>query len=301
VNFDEFFTTLSDFYSTSIPNDSPRWIILSNNKWKIYWDLYITFTLFFLCIAVPIRLAFTSEDPPEWVVVYAVTDISFLVDIVLTFYTSFEDEVSNQEVIDHKSIVKNYLKGWFWFDVLSIIPADYMLASDQSNAFSVNSLFRFAKFGKVYKIIRLVRLAKVFKLLKKNKSLISRLSEKLSLNSGVERLLLFFVFLLIFIHVFGCMFILLDDIELDPAAQDWIAVQNSKFNQEFDGFDLYIMSCYFTVTTMITVGYGDISATNTNERVYCVFLMLVGVCCFTFITGALSSILSNYDISQAVL
>lgn len=52
---------------------------------------------------------------------------------------------------------------------------------------------------------------------------------------------------------------------------------------------------------MITVGYGDISATNTYERVYCVFLQLVGIACFTFITGALSSILSNYDLSQAVL
>ena len=50
---------------------------------------------------------------------------------------------------------------------------------------------------------------------------------------------------------------------------------------------------------MTTVGYGDISATNTYERLFCIVLMFVGVSCFTFISGALSSILSNYDQSQA--
>ena len=43
------------------------------------------------------------------------------------------------------------------------------------------------------------------------------------------------------------------------------------------------------------------SASTTLERFYCVILMLTGVSIFTFISGALSSILSNYDNSQAAL
>ncbi len=55
------------------------------------------------------------------------------------------------------------------------------------------------------------------------------------------------------------------------------------------------------MATIVTVGYGDISPANTLERFYVVFLMLIGVVSFSFTTGALSSIISSYDSSQAKL
>lgn len=66
-------------------------------------------------------------------------------------------------------------------------------------------------------------------------------------------------------------------------------------------YELYVTSFYFTVTTIVTVGYGDIHAYNTVERVISIFLMIIGVIAFSFATGSLSSILSNYDASQAKL
>lgn len=56
-------------------------------------------------------------------------------------------------------------------------------------------------------------------------------------------------------------------------------------------------SFYFTVTTIVTVGYGDITAVNTGERMIAIFLMIIGVISFSFATGSLSSIISNYDAS----
>ena len=58
---------------------------------------------------------------------------------------------------------------------------------------------------------------------------------------------------------------------------------------------LYLVSLYFTITTITTVGYGDISATNSTERVFCILIMLMGVIGFSFATGVLSSIIQNYD------
>ena len=71
--------------------------------------------------------------------------------------------------------------------------------------------------------------------------------------------------------------------------------------QDFDDFTLYMTSFYFTVTTIVTVGYGDIHAYSTGERFISILLMLIGVISFSFATGALSSIISNYDASQAKL
>ena len=48
---------------------------------------------------------------------------------------------------------------------------------------------------------------------------------------------------------------------------------------------------YFVVVTLATVGYGDIYAVTTLERIYVVMLMLSGVSAFTFVSGALSSII----------
>ena len=66
-----------------------------------------------------------------------------------------------------------------------------------------------------------------------------------------------------------------------------------------DNFELYITSFYFTVTTIVTVGFGDIHAYNTQERFIAIFLMIIGVIAFSFATGSLSSILSNYDAKEA--
>ena len=52
---------------------------------------------------------------------------------------------------------------------------------------------------------------------------------------------------------------------------------------------------YYVVTTMSTVGYGDISAHTTAERIYCIMLMLVGVLSFNLISGALGALITNYD------
>jgi len=65
--------------------------------------------------------------------------------------------------------------------------------------------------------------------------------------------------------------------------------------------DQYVMSLYFIVTTISTVGFGDISGTTMVERIVVIFLMLFGVTFFTFMSGALASIISNYDTSQAAL
>jgi hypothetical protein len=68
---------------------------------------------------------------------------------------------------------------------------------------------------------------------------------------------------------------------------------------DMDDIDLFVTSVYFTVTTIVTVGYGDIGPVNTGEKVICIFLMLIGVISFSLGTGALSSIISNYDSTLA--
>lgn len=55
------------------------------------------------------------------------------------------------------------------------------------------------------------------------------------------------------------------------------------------------------MTTLVTVGYGDITAKNQAERIMSMCLMLIGVVTFSFTTGSLSSVMTCYDSKEADL
>jgi len=89
------------------------------------------------------------------------------------------------------------------------------------------------------------------------------------------------------------MYVVIAAFEGDYRKSTWIF---PEFNDLSDP-ETYVLAVYFIVTTVATVGYGDITCATSEERVFCIILMMVGVLAFTFISGALSSILSNYDTS----
>lgn len=62
-----------------------------------------------------------------------------------------------------------------------------------------------------------------------------------------------------------------------------------------DDYSIYYVSFYWCITTITTVGYGDISGTNNTERMFCSFVMVVGVIMFSLANGALASIISQED------
>ena len=70
---------------------------------------------------------------------------------------------------------------------------------------------------------------------------------------------------------------------------------------DYGATDLYVASIYFCVTTIVTVGYGDISAFSMSERIFCILIMLIGVVSFSYITGALASMVADQDSKEAAL
>ena len=56
-----------------------------------------------------------------------------------------------------------------------------------------------------------------------------------------------------------------------------------------------IISCYYALTTLSTVGYGDFFPISNFERITAVIIMLGGVAFFSYIMGNFIEIISNYD------
>ena len=149
-------------YNTPVQkNDKTRCLIVPSKKWKLVWDMYVVFLLLFISILVPYRLAFFPEDDFQMMMIYAVIDTCFFIDLIMTFFTTTVDPRTQMYITDRRIIAKNYLRFWFWIDMISILPFDAV-----SSSMDAGVLIRFAKIGKLYKLIRLSRLAKLFKLLK---------------------------------------------------------------------------------------------------------------------------------------
>lgn len=268
----------------------------------------ILLELIFISLVVPYRLAFHNSDSKGWTVVYTVIDVCFGIDIFVTFNTSYSDTDSMKEIYDRKKVAVNYLKGWFIIDLLSIVPFDKII-----NLQNATAIAKFARIGRLYKIIRMTRLAKLLKLLKSKNTIVSQFSTKLKIDHGMERLVFLVVFLVFFFHMSSCFFVVIavsaegnffNEVIEVTQAKSWLSkFVLSQQNQTLytNDADIYLKSLYFTVTTVATVGYGDITPHNIYERMYCIAMMCLGVSIFTFVSGALSSILSNYDNQQAQL
>jgi hypothetical protein len=56
-----------------------------------------------------------------------------------------------------------------------------------------------------------------------------------------------------------------------------------------------ITVCYYAITTLSTVGYGDLFPINNAEMILGIFVMLIGVAYFSYIMGNFITIIQQYD------
>lgn len=71
----------------------------------------------------------------------------------------------------------------------------------------------------------------------------------------------------------------------------WLEAYQKEYANNDIG--LYCLSIYWSITTITTVGYGDISGTNNYERIFCSFIMVIGVILFNVAQGQLGSLMSS--------
>jgi CRP-like cAMP-binding protein len=263
------------------------WIpIMPHHKYKMCWDVLIFFLLLWILIRLPWRVAFDESNgvlPMD-----IVTDIIFAVDIILTFLTAYEDWRGSL-VTDLDAIARNYVKGWFWLDLLATFPFYLILDS------STGQLSKFAKLPKLVRLIRLVRLLRLFRA-RRFAAYLVRLEHSPRMHPGILRIMRLFIVSMFFIHFAGCMWYFLGDYQFDDE-NSWIfRVWNVDEQVADDGrFERYFTCIYYVISTLATVGFGDIHPQTSAELMFTSSLMLIGTSMIAFVTAAAASILATFD------
>ena len=91
----------------------------------VAWEILISLILLVSCVTTPVNLAFPDLEPNhQWYGnMHLAIDILFGFDIILNFNAAFEDETFAVRD-DRKEIACRYIKGWFWIDMLAVLPFD---------------------------------------------------------------------------------------------------------------------------------------------------------------------------------
>ena len=73
----------------------------------------------------------------------------------------------------------------------------------------------------------------------------------------------------------------------------WLVIHRLEANM--GSFENYINALYWSITTVTTVGYGDITPDNTIEKIYTIFTMIVGLGFYGFLIGNIARLISQKD------
>ena len=252
---------------------------------KQYWDLFCLMLLLYCSFSVPYSIAFISaEEAPDGLIDSEILmDSLFLFDILLSFCTAYEEK--GFIVRDMGKIAKNYLRTWFLPDLAGSFPFDRILTlvASQQPGFGSTNLFR---------VLRFVRMLKLFRALK----LMNRLS-RLKDKEGYEQFtsligILTASFLLMFVaHALGCFFTML----LDPSEPtDWLRHYRPELADAGD-WVRYVTALYWAIITITTTGYGDVVPATPSERLFAIFVALVGAVVFSYCVGSISVLVSQYS------
>ena len=79
-------------------------IVLPGDTFKVFWDIFVTLLILFVCVTAPWRLAFTDEDDLAWMIVGGIVDLFFLADLVINFFTAYHDDEFN--FVDDRTVTR---------------------------------------------------------------------------------------------------------------------------------------------------------------------------------------------------
>ncbi|XP_032296811.1 LOW QUALITY PROTEIN: potassium voltage-gated channel subfamily H member 4 [Coturnix japonica] len=265
-----------------------HFILLHYSIFKALWDWLILVATFYVAVTVPYNVCFTStEDSLSAARSTIVSDIAvemlFILDIILNFRTTYVSH-SGQVVYEPHSICIHYVATWFFVDLIAALPFDLLYIFNVT----VTSLVH---------LLKTVRLLRLLRLLQK--------LDRYSQYSAMVLTLLMSVFALL-AHWMACIWYIIGRKEMesnDPLTWDigWLhelgkRLEAPYINNSAGGPSIrsaYIASLYFTLSSLTSVGFGNVCANTDAEKIFSICTMLIGALMHAVVFGNVTAIIQR--------
>ncbi|CAD8103340.1 unnamed protein product [Paramecium sonneborni] len=262
-------------YSRQLLNstDNPQFIQIfqPGSQLLMYWDLIgIIINMISLWLS-PFQAAFTYQAP----VILIVTIIWYLfLEILVNLNRS---TISFGEIINTRSqIIKHYLKGQGAQDIISLIIWIIIFNKPEESL--------------VFEVLQIIQIIVTTKKIITN---FDKFFEALYSKGQLSNLIDLFslvITIFFFAHITACIWYyvgLKSDLLLDKS---WL----KKYEIEDESIMMkYNYSIYWATTTIVTVGYGDLTPQNWIEIVFTVIMMFLSSCVYAYSLNSIGIILKN--------
>ena len=189
-----------------------------------------------------------------------IVNVIFALDIFYNFWIHKKKDPTNGKI--------KYLKSWFVVDFLSALPFELLLELDYIHD-DLDAL-------KILRMLRIIRVIKIF-------NLSGRFSQNEFQGQGKKRIITLLYISVVGAHWISLLWSLIIDIE-----------------PEQTNVTTYIKALYWTITTLTTIGYGDITPQNDPQRIFTMAVMIIGAGMYGYIIGNISNLLANIDYARTV-
>ncbi|XP_036396065.1 potassium voltage-gated channel subfamily H member 4-like [Megalops cyprinoides] len=265
-----------------------RFILLHYSVSKALWDWMILLATFYVAVTVPYNVCFTAYDDLDsaarsTIVSDIAVEMLFILDIILNFRTTYVSQ-SGQVVYDARSICIHYAATWFFVDLIAALPFDLLYAFNVT----VTSLVH---------LLKTVRLLRLLRLLQK--------LDRYSQYSAMVLTLLMSMFALL-AHWMACIWYVIGRKEMESNDADtwdigWLHELGKRLETPYTNSTMggpsvrsaYIASLYFTLSSLTSVGFGNVCANTDAEKIFSICTMLIGALMHAVVFGNVTAIIQR--------
>lgn len=237
-------------------------MIHPENKWLGVWSYVVLVVTVFGALIVPLSVVFKPESFVILIFANWLIAITFIADVAVRFNTGFMFQ--GKFITDRRIVAQKYFRSWFAIDFIAAIPLGIILIAAQIPFENAAHLFR---------LIVLLKLLHMGKTMQKLGGV--------SLNPAILRLFLLVFWILLAAHIVSCC---------------WILVSGNP--EQLVPVRRYISAFYWTITTLTTIGYGDISPTNAEQMTFVIIIELLGAGMYGLVIGNIANLIANIDVAK---
>ncbi|XP_051009014.1 potassium voltage-gated channel subfamily H member 8 [Acomys russatus] len=265
-----------------------KFILLHFSTFKAGWDWLILLATFYVAVTVPYNVCFIGNEDLSTTRSTTVSDIAveilFIIDIILNFRTTYVSK-SGQVIFEARSICIHYVTTWFIIDLIAALPFDLLYAFNVTVVSLVHLL----------KTVRLLRLLRLLQKL-----------DRYSQHSTIVLTLLMSMFALL-AHWMACIWYAIGKMEREDNSLlkwevGWLHELGKRLESPYYGNNTlggpsirsaYIAALYFTLSSLTSVGFGNVSANTDAEKIFSICTMLIGALMHALVFGNVTAIIQR--------
>ena len=131
-----------------------------------------------MVLVLPVKFSFYDESSNEaWDLFDQIVDLLFFFDMIFTFFTPIV--MDDKMVTSLWKIAKSYLKFWFWLDLLSIFPFEYIISKGQ-----LVSLVRLSRIPRLYRLVKITKLIRSIRASRNENNILSKINSLIQMNAS---------------------------------------------------------------------------------------------------------------------